>query len=335
MEGYPPNSCTPGTMLEALIHSLECVAILSVLAAVGYFTAKLNWYDAAARSLIARLVTFVSLPAYLYTSVMEGVTREDLIGFAGPMVLPFVSIWSCFLVSRIVVRAAKIDRMHSGIFSSAFTATNNMFIGLPVSLALFGTDSVVPTLLYFFANTPFFWTMGNYLEAVDGAEATHGPVVPVFSLTTLKRVFSPPLIGFLGAIVMILLGLSLPEWLMTSAKYLAGVSTPMALIFIGIMIQAIGLRNIRINKDLAWVFAGRFLICPTVCLALCLVWPDLDPLFMKVYVIQAALPCITQIAVLAKFHHADVKFATTAVASTTVFSAATLPVWMILMTAVI
>lgn len=122
---------------------------------------------------------------------------------------------------------------------------------------------------------------------------------------------------------------------MTSAKYLAGVSTPMALIFIGIMIQAIGLRNIRINKDLAWVFAGRFLICPTVCLALCLVWPDLDPLFMKVYVIQAALPCITQIAVLAKFHHADVKFATTAVASTTVFSAATLPVWMILMTAVI
>lgn len=322
-------------MLDALLHSLECVAILSVLAAVGYFTARLDWYDAAARSLIAKLVTFVSLPTYLYTSVTEGVTREELIGFVGPMILPFISIWSCFFISRLIVRLGKIDPMHAGTFSSAFACTNNMFIGLPVSLALFGNDAVVPTLLYFFANTTFFWTMGNYLEAVDGVQATHGKAVPIFSLTTVKRVFSPPLIGFLSAVVMILLGLRLPDWLMTSAKYLAGVSTPLALIFIGIMIQAIGLRNIRITRDLAWVYAGRFLICPTICLGLCLVWPDLDPLFLKVYVIQAALPCITQIAVLAKFHHADVKFATTAVASTTVASAATLPFWMLLMTAVL
>lgn len=322
-------------MLEALLHSIECVLILSVLAAVGYFTARLGWYDGAARSLIARIVTFVSLPAYLYTNVTEGVTREELLDFAVPMILPFVSIWACFFISRAVVRWGGIDAIHGGTFSSAFAATNNMFIGLPVSLALFGEEAVVPTLLYFFANTTFFWTMGNYLESVDGARATNAKLVPILSLTTVRRVFSPPLVGFLAAIVMILLGLSLPDWLMTSAKYLAGVSTPMALIFIGIMIQAIGLRNIRLTRDLAWVWAGRFLICPTVCLGICLVWPNLDPLFLKVYVIQAALPCITQIAVLAKFHHADVRFATTAVASTTVASTVTLPVWMLIMTALL
>lgn len=55
---------------------------------------------------------------------------------------------------------------------------------------------------------------------------------------------------------------------------------------------------------------------------------------MSVYVIQASLPCITQIAVLAKFHHADTKFATTAVAGTTLASVVTLPVWMIILTAI-
>ena len=55
---------------------------------------------------------------------------------------------------------------------------------------------------------------------------------------------------------------------------------------------------------------------------------------LAVYVIQAALPCITQIAVLAKYHHADVEYATTCVASTTLLAAITLPIWMMILTAI-
>ena len=249
------------------------------------------------------------------------------------MIIPFLSIWLCFFVSRIFVRLFKIDRVHAGVFSSAFTATNNMFIGVPVSIALFGDEAIIPTLLYFFANTTFFWTMGNFLEAMDGIAAEKKAAPKVLSLATVKRVFSPPLCGFLLAIVLILLDLRLPDAFMTAAKYMGGITSPLALIFIGIMIYRIGIRNIRITKDLALVLLGRFVICPTVCLAFTFMLP-LSDLFAKVYVIQAALPCITQIAVLAKFHHADVKFATTAVASTTLFSAVTLPIWMMILTAI-
>ena len=236
-------------------------------------------------------------------------------------------------LKELVVRAFKVEAQHQGVFSSAFTATNNMFIGVPVSIALFGNEAIVPTLLYFFANTTFFWTMGNFLEAMDGIAAEKKAAPKVLSLATVKRVFSPPLCGFLLAILLILLDLRLPEAFMTAAKYMGGITSPLALIFIGIMIYRIGVRNIRITKDLGLVLLGRFVICPTVCLIFTWLMP-LPELFAKVYVIQAALPCITQIAVLAKFHHADVKFATTAVASTTLFSAATLPVWMMILTAI-
>ena len=114
---------------------------------------------------------------------------------------------------------------------------------------------------------------------------------------------------------------------------MGGITSPLALIFIGIMIYRIGIRNIRITKDLALVLLGRFVICPTVCLAFTFMLP-LSDLFAKVYVIQAALPCITQIAVLAKFHHADVRFATTAVALTTLLCVAALPAWMLILTAI-
>jgi len=122
-----------------------------------------------------------------------------------------------------------------------------MFIGLPVALALFGTDGIVPTLLYFFANTTFFWTMGNYLEAMDGIKADKAQAPKVFSLATVRRVFSPPLCGFLLAIILIILNLRLPEPIMQAAKYMGGITTPLALLFIGLMIYNIGLRNIRFS----------------------------------------------------------------------------------------
>lgn len=320
-------------MWEAFLHSLNCVLILLLLAGAGYWTAHKGWYDARSTALIAKLVTFMSLPAYLFSSVMEKLDHDELISLAGSMVIPFLTVWLCFFVSRIIVKVCKVEHVHAGTFSSAFTATNNMFIGVPVSIALFGDEAIVPTLLYFFANTTFFWTMGNFLEAMDGIAAEKKVAPKVLSLATVKRVFSPPLCGFLLAILLILLDLRLPEAFMTAAKYMGGITSPLALIFIGIMIYRIGVRNIRISKDLGLVLLGRFVICPTVCLIFTWLIP-LPELFAKVYVIQAALPCITQIAVLAKFHHADVKFATTAVASTTLFSAATLPVWMMILTAI-
>lgn len=125
---------------------------------------------------------------------------------------------------------------------------------------MFGDEAVVPTLLYFFANTTYFWTMGNFLEAMDGVETTHAKCPKLLSKETVRRVFSPPL----------------------------------ALIFNGIMIYTIGIRNVRFDKDLTLVFLGRFVICPLVCLGLTQVF-GLSPLYMSVYVIQAS----------SSLHHAD------------------------------
>ena len=132
-------------ILEAFLLSLNCVVILLILGGAGYVTAARGWYDKSSRVLLARLVTFLSLPAYLFSSVMQTLDHDGLLTLVGSMATPFISIWTCFLLSRIIARVCHVEGVHSGVFSSAFTATNNMFIGLPVSLALFGTEAMVPT----------------------------------------------------------------------------------------------------------------------------------------------------------------------------------------------
>lgn len=292
-------------MLEAFLQSLSCVFMLTLLTGAGYWTASRGWYDQTASQLLVRLVNFLSLPCFLFSSVMEKMTHDDLFALFEPMIVPFISIWLVFFASRIFVRIFRIDSLHSGVFSSAFSTSNNMFIGLPVALALFGTDGI----------------------KADKAQAPK-----VFSLATVRRVFSPPLCGFLLAIILIILNLRLPEPIMQAAKYMGGITTPLALLFIGLMIYNIGLRNIRFSRDLVLVLIDRFLISPLLCLAFTILM-DVPETIAKVYVIQACLPCVLQIAVLAKFHHADVQFATTCVASTTIASAVTLPLWMMALTA--
>ena len=322
-------------MLEAFLNSLGCVLTMSLLAGAGYYTASRGWYDQNSQQLIARLVTFLSLPCYLFASVSERLTHDELLSLASAMIIPFASIWLVFFTSRAAAHIFRIERVHSGVFSSAYTASNNMFIGLPVSIALFGEEAVIPTLLYFFANTTFFWTMGNYMESIDGAVHDQRQIPKVFSLTTIKRVFSPPLCGFLLAIVLLLLDWHMPAPIMSAAKYMGGITTPLALVFIGLMIYRIGIRNIEFSKDLMVALCGRFVICPLECLSFTMLLPvGLPELYAKVYVIQAALPCITQIAVLAKYHHADVEYATTCVASTTLLAAIALPIWMMILTAI-
>lgn len=321
-------------ILDAFLHSLNCVVILLILGGTGYVTAARGWYDKNSSALMAKLVTFLSLPAYLFSVVMQTLTHDQLLMLVGAMATPFLAVWCSFAVSRLFVKVFRVDDVHSGVFSGAFTATNNMFIGVPVSLALFGEEAMIPTLLYFFANTTFFWTVGNYLEAADGMHIMKREPPKVLSLDTVKRVFTPPLCGFLTALVFILIDWTPPSAVMDAAKYMGGITTPLALVFVGSMLYRIGIRNIRLTKDMLLIHVGRFVICPLICLALVWLIP-IPPLFAKVYVIQAGLPCITQIAVLAQFHRADVAFATTAVASTTLVSLASLPVWMIVLTALI
>ena len=56
-----------------------------------------------------------------------------------------------------------------GTFASMFTLSNTIFIGLPVNFVLFGEGSLPYVLLNYIANTSFFWTIGAYSIARDGA----------------------------------------------------------------------------------------------------------------------------------------------------------------------
>ena len=178
------------------------------------------------------------------------------------------------------------------------------FHRLPVNMLLFGDESLPFVLLYYIANTTCFWTIGTLGIANDGAELSGGPKPSLLSLSGLKRLLSPPLVAFIVAVVLIMLEIRLPKWVMDTGKYLGNMTTPLSMLFVGIVVARIDWRKLRFGLDMFVLVAGRFVFTPLI-IFLLVKNGDFPVLMKQVFVIQAAMPAMTQTPILAEAYKAD------------------------------
>jgi predicted permease len=293
---------------------------------VGYVLDKRGWFTLETKAMLPRLVTQVTLPPYLFGNIFTTFKHDDLLALLYGSVVPLISIIITFGISVALAKIMEMRPGRSGIFLTGFSTSNTIFIGLPVNLALFGEAALPYVLLYFFANTIFFWTIGNYCISRDGDR----PRAALASLSTLRLVFSPPLLGFILGVSAVMISLPLPSFCIDAATYIGGMTTPLAIIFIGITLAGISLKNMTIDRDVLALLFGRFVISPATIILLMRVF-ELPTLMAKVFVIQSSLPMGTTAVLLAAYYRADAHYASMTVSLSTILSMITVPLYMVIL----
>jgi hypothetical protein len=226
------------------------------------------------------------------------------------------------LAAPLASRLAGVAPERRGTFAAMFTASNAIFMGMPVNLALFGPASVPSVLLYYGANTIYFWTLG-----VHGIEVDGGKRIPLLAWEHLRRLLSPPFLAFLLGVAFVLLGVRLPRFLLEAMRHVGGLTTPLSLLFIGITFAGLAWAELRPSREMAVLMAGRFLVAPGLVLLMAWLFP-LPPLMVKVFVVQAAMPVITQSALVARAAGADHRYASVMVSASNLACLAFLPLTM-------
>jgi predicted permease len=102
------------------------------------------------------------------------------------------------------------------------------------------------------------------------------------------------------------------------------------MLFIGITIHEISFKDIKPSKDMAAVFFGRFILSPFVVLVVSHFFP-IPTLMRNVFVIQAAMPVMTQVAIITKTYDGDSKYAAVMVTVTTIACLLFIPIYMIIL----
>lgn len=314
--------------MAGMIHGLQGIFEILFIIGIGFILAKKGWFAADTSALLTKLVMKIALPLYMLCQLEKDFTHDSLLQIAPDLLLPFSSILLAYIVGRIAVKLLHIRQDRQGVFITCFFIANTIFIGLPVNLALFGTQSVPSVMLYYMANTTMFWTLGVYHIVNDSTGGEKA--MPLFSLQTLKKVFSPPLLGFLIGLTFILANIQLPEFLLVSFQYVGNLATPLSLMVIGIEMSSISLASVHWDRDLVGALCGRFIICPLCVLALLPVIV-VTPMSAQVFTMQASMPAMTQMTVVAKAVGADVKYATQVSFLSVVLGLIVIPLYMFIL----
>lgn len=309
-----------------LFHSISGVLIILVMIIVGYILTRVGWFDERYSRITSRLVTQIALPCYMINTITAKFSRAELFRIFPDLKFPILSMTLLFLVSYFVQFLLQIEPEHRGLFKSMFSNSNTVFVGLPVNMALFGKASVPYVLIYYMANTTFFWTLGVYLIRKDGDSQERMSIGEI-----LKKIFSPPLLGFILGVLLVLFNINLPNFILTDTKYIGDLTIPLSMFFIGMKLAQVGIKNIHFSRDMLGICCGRFFLAPLLTFALVLSAPV--PVIMKeVFVIQSAMPVMTNAPVVAKLYHADSDYAAVMVTTTTILSIIVVPILMNLVT---
>ena len=260
----------------------------------------------------------------LYT-ITQRFTAADLLKMLPALRFPALSMVILLGIATGVARVFAVRQDRRGLFISMFFNSNTIFVGLPINQALFGDASIPYVLIYYMCNTTFFWTLGTYLIQRDGEGEAQ------FDLkTSLKKVFSPPLMGFLLGLVLVILHIKLPAFLASDLQYLGNLTTPLSMIFIGLSVSNAGLKQLTLKKDQFLILLGRFVVAPLL-MATIVYWAPLPSLMKQVFIIQSAMPVMTNAPVVAKLYGADSDYAAVMVTETTLATMVVIPILMVLM----
>lgn len=311
--------------MDIFLRSISGILVILGMILVGFVIGEKGWFDDKSRGLLAKLVTQVALPCYMLYTITQRFTAADLLKMLPALRFPALSMVILLGIATAVARIFAVRQDRRGLFISMFFNSNTIFVGLPINQALFGDASIPYVLIYYMCNTTFFWTLGTYLIQRDGEGEAQ------FDLkTSLKKVFSPPLMGFLLGLVMVMLQIKLPAFLASDLQYLGNLTTPLSMIFIGLSVSHVGVKQLVLGKEQLLILLGRFLVAPLL-MASIVYWLPLPSLMKQVFIIQSAMPVMTNAPVVARLYGADSDYAAVMVTETTLATMVVIPFLMLLM----
>ena len=310
--------------MESFLHAVASVTIILLLTATGYFCAAMGWMSPQAKRFISKFTMSVAIPCMCVYGLTNNLTHELLAGSLGFLLVPLLSTVGAFLLSLLVGRLLKLPRKRLGVFMMMCSVSNAIFIGLPMCTELFGEACTPYVMLYYLVNTSFVQLVG--LSLVRWAGEGGG-----FDKRMIKKFLTTPaVIGVLVSFVLVFTGIRLPSLVMSYCKYMNNLVTPLALLLTGYIIYEIGLKNLKLDRDLAIMLLFRFLLVPGVSFALCELF-GVAGLGRSVLLVETAMPVVTQTVVAAAEYGADEEVAAQGAALSTIACFVVIPVLMLIL----
>ena len=309
--------------MSLFLTSITSIIPIIAIIILGYILQVKGWFGDDFGPNLSRLIMNVALPASIFVSVLKYLTLDKLISLSGGLLYTFVAFILGYIVAYIAVVLFKVRSGRRGTMINTFVNANTIFIGLPLNVALFGDQALPYFLIYYITNTISTWTLGVYLMTSDSKSGQSKETTKF----DWKKLLPAPLVGFLVALLFLILRVSIPDFATNTLTYVGNIVTPLSLIYIGIVLAKAGLKTITFDKDTIVTLVGRFILAPLIMLLVLKFFaPNMETVEFKTFMIQSATPALAVLPILANQGKGDVEFSTNVVTLSTVLFIVVIPI---------
>ena len=288
-----------------------------LLVAIGYLLSKLGMLVLVTRKQLTDLVIYVILPCNIVESFQVDLTHDLLISAGIVLVLGFAAQGLYALLNLFLYR--RFDARRQINLKYGTICSNAGFMGLPLSLSIFGPTGLMYASVALLPIRLFMWSAGLSLytsttkKQVLKTLATHPCIIAVF-------------VGF----ALMLSGLQLPAFLNDTIDSLGNCCTALSMVVIGAILSDVDPRTVLEPAVLYYVVI-RLIAIPAVLFGV--LWLlKVDALVTGIIVILSAMPAGSTTAMLAQKYDQDPEFASKMGFISTLASLITLPLWAMVLT---
>ncbi|MEY8231035.1 AEC family transporter [Oscillospiraceae bacterium 50-16] len=312
--------------MTGFLNAVSACAVLLMMMAVGYFMGARGWMTAREKKFVSLFIINIAVPCNCLVGLLENLDRSGLAQAGVQLVSGLAGVAVTLLVSMAAAWLLRLPRERWGVFVAMAGLSNTIFIGIPVCTQLFGEACMPHLMVYYLANTSFLQSAGILLVEGSGVRRERQGGLLEF----LKNMFQkPPILGVILAVTLLVLDLEPPGPVMRFASYISGSVTPMALIYCGFIVYEVGLKNLRLLPGLPAMLAIRLVLAPVICWGSCVLF-GVTGLARDVFIVESALPVVSQVTVMAGAYGADEQYAASGACLSILVSFVTIPVLMLL-----
>ena len=311
--------------MSGFFNAVSACLVVLLLMAVGYFMGVKGWMTAAEKNFLSRFIINIAVPANCIVGLLNNLDRAELAQAGVQLLSVLLGVGITLLLSMGAASLLRLPRARWGVFATMAGLSNVLFIGIPVCTQLFGEVCVPYVMLYYLGNTTFLQSAGILLveRSGDRGERSEGPG------RFLRNIFTkPPILGVLLAIALLLLDVTPPGPVMRFTGYISSTVSPLALIYGGFIVYEVGLKNLRFLRGLPTMLVIRLAVAPVICWGCCRLF-GLDGLVRNVFLVESALPVVSQVTVMAGAYGADEEYAATGACLSIFGCFVTLPILML------
>lgn len=296
--------------------------MLAIIVLVGIIAARFRIITEISKDMLSRVIFNISLPLMLFTNFLRLEATPELL--ANSLVVLGVSgfmILFLLLLGWITTRLFNIRSREAAVFKAHSMFGNTIFLGFPLIFELFGEEGLLYATMFQLVSNIIMWTVGvvvlTYGEGVDWKKS-------------IKRVMNPNTIAILLGFAFFVLSIKLPVVVVKPLSELGSANTWLSMLYIGAMLYFSGAASFLKLKSVYILSFNRLLFGPALLIAGFWLAASTgigspDRLVLSVVILQASMPCMASVVIMAKELGADDRLAVGNVFVSTIISIVTLP----------